>query len=503
MVAFAERVGTVGLRDAAEALRITQPALRKRLPVISPAPGRSGPRGGSPWPSSRKRGAADPPDAPTQADLWEHPRVDVIIAVSDEFGPGWLLNELSGNGGLPTLSSFANPIAAGSYVVAMITFTELIRTIVPLTNLAGIVRSAQSLGPAVLRKALTGAEFDLAPTTETPPELASTAQLNWEQQQVPLRHGERVAHLRWFLRVLTAVAGTDPDSIEAVAQLILSATASRTANPPDMAPTRVIDRRRRHPVQSVNLNRAAGPAVARSRVTIKADAAEQLFAVDTSTLTLGRHRQRDRRQPPGILEREGSGAPVTTPARAEGNAGSYGRSTWSVRVRSCRRTQPSNGLVDWSRAIPYVERQPPMPMPGPPPDTRNRPWIQPTNPHGTHVAGILAADWPENGLRGICPGTSPVRRPRAGRRWDGRRVLDRRGAPAHPPHERTGWSSRRGRREREPLGPARRRELLVRLDAGVRGVRSADPVGRGGGGRGGQRRLRRAAPRRSASATTP
>jgi subtilisin family serine protease len=59
--------------------------------------------------------------------------------------------------------------------------------------------------------------------------------------------------------------------------------------------------------------------------------------------------------------------------------------------------------VNWAQAIPYVELASPAPMPGPPPDPMNRPWTPPLSRHGTHVAGILAADWRENELRGICP----------------------------------------------------------------------------------------------------
>jgi subtilisin family serine protease len=62
-----------------------------------------------------------------------------------------------------------------------------------------------------------------------------------------------------------------------------------------------------------------------------------------------------------------------------------------------------NGLVNWAQAIPYVELQPPVRLPGDAPDPRNDPWSAPLNPHGTHVAGILAADWPDNELRGVCP----------------------------------------------------------------------------------------------------
>ena len=73
--------------------------------------------------------------------------------------------------------------------------------------------------------------------------------------------------------------------MDALAALLMDTALSNPTDVPDVIAAKVIDRRRRYPVQSVNLNRDARPAVTRSRITIKADAAEQLFSIDTSTLT--------------------------------------------------------------------------------------------------------------------------------------------------------------------------------------------------------------------------
>jgi subtilisin family serine protease len=65
-----------------------------------------------------------------------------------------------------------------------------------------------------------------------------------------------------------------------------------------------------------------------------------------------------------------------------------------------------NGLIDWIRALPYLEMQlPGQPdAPGSLPPAERQPYTRPVNPHGTHVAGIIGGFWPDRNLRGMCPG---------------------------------------------------------------------------------------------------
>lgn len=401
---FANHVRTVSLKDAAAALGITQPVLRRRQPEDFRGARKVGTTWRYPVSELLVHGAEVPDDVATRADLDEHPRVDVILAVNDEFGPSWLLDQIRPDGTPSRLSWDANPIAAGGFVVVLITFAELVRFIIPHTNLARKVRSAQSLGREVLRRALRGQEFDLPPTSEDVSSASATAeQRQWEAQQIEVRHSERVEHLRWFLRVLVAVAGEDDESIEALATLIEATVAEPTAELPEMIATRVIDRRRRYPILTVNLNRTAKPSVSRSRVTIKADAAESLFDIDTSALTWAvvdsgidaRHAAFALRDEAGVVVQTPLGAPRTRVVRTFQLVGKRDVLAGDA---------STNGLVDWAQAIPFVELQPPDPIPGYTPQALNEPWTAPGSSHGTHVAGILAADWRENGLRGICPG---------------------------------------------------------------------------------------------------
>ena len=244
----------VGIRDAAVALGTTQQALRKRQPDEFPGARKVGNTWQFPLTELRKHAAHLPDDIATWTDLKDHPRVDVILAVNEEFGPSWLLDQIRPNGTPVRLSSDANPIAAGSYVAVHITFAELIHSIIPHTNLARKLRSAQSLGPEGLRQGLRSQEFSLLPTSEEPsPPSVTPEQLQWETKQLQARHGERVDHLGWFLNVLAAVAGSDEDSIEALASLIEATPSQPSAELPEMIMTKVIDRRRRYPILTANL----------------------------------------------------------------------------------------------------------------------------------------------------------------------------------------------------------------------------------------------------------
>jgi hypothetical protein len=398
-----EKTRMVDQKEAAAALRTTQKALKERIPRDFPRATKVGDR----WEIPVRDLVAEGPPRPLALpppDLAAHPRVDVILAVSDEFGPERLLEMFRGHASVPAISqSDANPIAAGSYVAAALTFAELVRSVIPLTNLGRLIRSAQELGPDQLRRALAGEPFNL-PATVEPSLSISPIQSAMEGKQQELRHSERAVHLAWLLRVLVAVVGDDEPSREAIASLISSTVATRSiAEQGDVTTTETIDRRRRHPVQSVNLNRTAGPAVSRSRVTIKADAAEQLFAVDTGTLTWAVVDSGIDADHPAFSLRDPSGATVV---QAGGTlpVSRVLRTFDLVGARQMLSAEAApNGLIDWSLATPYVECQMPQSIPTLPPDPRNRAWVPPLNTHGTHVAGILAADWRDNELRGICP----------------------------------------------------------------------------------------------------
>lgn len=412
-LAFGERVQSVDLGVAAAALGTTQASVRRRLPDDFPGARKVGAAWRIPVEELRRHGALVPTGVLTLADLENHPRVDVISAANDDYGgPTWLLDQLRGTAVprvVEPLSGAANTVGAGSYVAAKITFAELIRTILPLTNLAQKLRSAQKLGLQGLTSALAGGPFNLPATSDEPRSLHASADQDRRRDEDDIaRHRERVAHLEWLFKVLISVTGSGPGAIVALANVIINSVASPTIEVPESMATAVLDRRRRRPVLSVTLNRVAFPSVARSRVTIKVDAAEQLFRVDTGTLTWAVVDSGIDRHHPAFWLRDDLGNPVPSPQPPGAPPGPL--TTRVVRtfdLVSAREVLAQDmsptGLIDWFGAVPYVESKPPVLLPGQVAEERNRPWLRPLNPHGTHVAGILAADWREHQLMGICP----------------------------------------------------------------------------------------------------
>ena len=355
-------------------------------------------------------------DCPVRFDVWyefakppapgDDGREDVILAINEEHGTRRVLDHFH------NLQMWqCNPIAAGSFISAEMTLAELVRAVLPMTNLASLVKLAQDLLPppgSVLvdvEQIVPPGWVEPGPSTE--------------------RRLERAGHLEWFIRLLTAVvAGSDgpppkstgpksrgkpnpaapeiPTPLQRAATLLRDAVveAELTAMPGDPR-SQVIDRRRRYPVVSVTTNRRASPAVTRSRVTVKADAAEQLFSVDCSTIgwavidsgiDAAHSAFRDWWPGPGDVSQRGPCRVV----RAFNFVGA--RATLSADATE-------NGLVDWTRALPYLEIQlPETPAPtlqtsGPLP----APYTAPVDSHGTHVAGIIGGSWPERKFRGICP----------------------------------------------------------------------------------------------------
>ncbi|MBZ3903399.1 S8 family serine peptidase [Streptomyces griseiscabiei] len=315
-------------------------------------------------------------------------RQDLILAVREEYGVERALERLR----RLRLTEACRPVAAGSFVVAQMTLEELVTALLPLTNLAGVVRVSHELavesGTEGIEKALQG--HIRAPAT-------SEIHDNMQRRQ------ERGRHLTWFLNLLHRVmadAGPDRRDAREVTAALVRMLADAV---PDASPVRgahsqvgqVVDRRQKYPVVSVTTNRRASRAVVRSRRTIKADAAEQVFSVDTASIGWAVVDS-------GIDARHSAfhewDTTVSPPRRLES------RIARSFDFTCVRAKLPDdalvNGLVNWSAALPSVENDP---APGPPAPGRPDPYVPPGDQHGTHIAGIIGGWWPELEFRGICP----------------------------------------------------------------------------------------------------
>jgi subtilisin family serine protease len=170
-------------------------------------------------------------------------------------------------------------------------------------------------------------------------------------------------------------------------------------------------------IGQVTSNRPVMQATLSSRATVKADAASRLFDVQCKQITWGvldsgidrnhaAFKRKDRQDGEsasrvirtyelGILRALLNAAymdePEANPILALCIAGSGLSKTKAVRYlkRAYRAYQPDETeMLDWSSIEPLLRVEDPD---------------APADGHGTHVAGIIGADWSEEGVRGLCP----------------------------------------------------------------------------------------------------
>lgn len=333
-------------------------------------------------PSSR--GDADGPEA--VARTGERGRQDLILAIREEYGVEQVLERFQNRG----LMEKCRPIAAGSFVAAQLTLKELVSDVLPLTSLAGAVRVAHELAR---NGGTEGIEAALAGHVRTP----ATSEIHDSME----RRQERGRHVTWLLRLLhRIVRNARPDlgrgetrerAVTDVLVDLLDAVVVDTGpvRRPHAPAGRVADRRQKYPVVSVTTNRPATGAVVRSRRTIKADAAEQVFSVDTASIGWAVVDSGIDPRHPAFHDWDTTGSTprqlATRIARSFDFTGVREKLSADVLV---------GGLVNWAAALPSVEttlspEQPARPPPG--------------DQHGTHIAGIIGGWWPELDFRGICP----------------------------------------------------------------------------------------------------
>ncbi|MDG6101939.1 S8 family serine peptidase [Dactylosporangium aurantiacum] len=354
-------------------------------------------------------------ECPVKFDVWfelarrerggAEKRADLILSVHEEHGVRRVLDVLRENG----LFATAQPIAAGSFVAARLTLAELVRVILPMTSMASLISTSQRLQQWL--PDLVGS-------------LAEERAELFRDEAKPARSVESSEQLRWFLKLLHAVVqAARPSTTEGQAPVDLvpvSYVVARLLHDAVMPPERrrlkdtddTLDRRREYPIIAVTMNRPATAAVTRSRATVKADAAEQLFSVDCSAIGWAVVDSGIDSYHPAFLnwtEREGAW---------EHDASRVVRAFDLVDARKALAQSAGTGAIDWSRALPEVEMFLHEDGDWPRGHEPQRGYKVPTDRHGTHVAGVLGGFWPDQGLKGVCPNI---------RLYDFR-VLDHRGA---------------------------------------------------------------------------
>jgi serine protease AprX len=311
-----------------------------------------------------------------------------------------------------------------SYVVADLTFEELIRCALPLTpwwrtSVLASLRGAPTHGEA---------------GDEMPRELASLIDARAVELRglllpgdEPRRGGSGIAGVAWLIGLVGRIAARRAD----VREDEQGRHALFTAGVEIISGAYQLQPRQAAPVWSVSRNRRAHTAVWLSRKAIKADAVERLFEATCADLRWAvidsgvdaRHR--------AFRRRDAGGNPAPDPfARRGRQLGTRVVKTYDFRrLRDISAGRLPEGLetlpagasdldlrhvedrlrkgrmLDWQALLPALE----VPL--------DETYSAPRHEHGTHVAGIIAADWrkddsgenaddagvkPQENLTGVC-----------------------------------------------------------------------------------------------------
>lgn len=313
-----------------------------------------------------------------------------------------------------------------STVAATLYFEDLIRVALPMTSWWARLDKLwkiQGLDAPEVRDLLAQAVQD----PEHPP-LAPTGEKEGETRRLP-------PALLWMIRIVGALAlvhrarrlperfhthgagAAQPADwrvlVDAVADLIRGV-------PSDLVERTAL-------VHSISLNREATPTIARSTLAVKADAARRLFDISCADLAWAvidsgvdarhpafRQRQDDKKLKPEafrnadkdlenctrivetydfsqidlLLDPETSDQPKNLEKRLKGKQGKELREQLKILNDSLA----SGRSVDWKLIAPLLRI---------PHDEGDEKYIPPGHDHGTHVAGILAADWKEAESQGV------------------------------------------------------------------------------------------------------
>jgi len=295
---------------------------------------------------------------------------------------------------------------AGEYVAARLTLRELLTVALPLSPWwTALVRPAPKPGVfAHLDAFARGAA--LAPDAGE------------ETKQVP----PPTEDLRWLVNVAghLLVGRTVPEGTENEADALRALTADvleALGRPKDHEPLE------HPPLWSVSRNRRVQATLWRSRLTVKADAACRVFPVDTEGIAWAVVDSGIDARHPAFRLRDEDGGLKKLDASGDFDDVTIVRATYDfTRLRTQIATamlagseqgpageEAATGVsdalvygqaVDWRRFKGLVEVK------------HDGGYERELDPHGTHVAGILAGDWrptdgdqpPRHPLQGVCPG---------------------------------------------------------------------------------------------------
>ncbi|NJN64364.1 MAG: S8 family peptidase [Acidobacteria bacterium] len=345
-------------------------------------------------------------DSPVMPDVWfgygadPAEPLDLLIEPYRGITPGDLAETLRTR--TPSLSPGAKPRLAyeEAYVAMRVTLGDLIAIVLPLT--AWWAKYTGALSGLAVRAIEAVLREDAKLVSPFDAQARATGVTD---------HGQ------WFLRLAGTVLWAGAQKGRArVGRLPTNRAIARAIAP-------VLARVKQSPrdgalLWSINRNRAASTAVWDSRRAIKADAAEQIFGLTTRHLAWAVLDTGIDATHPAFRERDASGR--LCDLDDDFSHRTRVRATYDfTRVRALldgddepvieglggaaelRRRLQSGRTIDWDLLRPALE----VPH-------RDGAYKVPVHPHGTHVAGILGADWrrsddgydadDQNDIRGIC-----------------------------------------------------------------------------------------------------
>jgi hypothetical protein len=350
-------------------------------------------------------------ECPVKYEVWlayaqeETDRLDLILESSEDTEPKAVAAKF-----VETLTqadfdvAHARIAVTGDFVAAEINLEELVACVLPLTSMRDILYIAADMPIDKLNSLIQGVRI---PVEDYLPETTPRQ-----------RRREVDDRLVWFVRLLAAVrekaiasdvaVDTAADHLHGILQRVQRPMTtlfqpvwqqkSYTIEPPPVEAeeqTQIIER--------VTRNRTASVAVTRSRTTIKADAVQRLFDASCKDIAWAivdsgiDATHPAFREPPDLPE-------LTTdiPPGLVDASQSRIRATYDfTRVRNALALVTGgelNGLVsaggevNWSEIVENGIRI-----------EHDASYQRPVSDHGTHVAGILGANWPARDLQGICP----------------------------------------------------------------------------------------------------
>lgn len=263
----------------------------------------------------------------------------------------------------------------GDFLAVRLRFDELVRVLLPMTD----------LGPLLLEAARRSAEdedflHEVYGVKEGATPVVRDAPFGEGHRQQQQRD-----HMLWLVNLVGAVALRSftvsiLDAIREVRGLLVGLELP----PPETSPGD------EQAVEQVTVNRTAGMAVTRSRATIKADAAVRLFDVTCTDIVWAVLDSGIDATHPAFADRAAAPAPGRWASRVVATYDFTGVRQALARASASGNLLPS-GTIDWDPLLPDIEV---------PHDAGYR---EPGSAHGTHVAGILGGDWPEQDIRGVCP----------------------------------------------------------------------------------------------------